>query len=90
MSCWSWHRNLTLAESPPSLRRTARPMLLIWTVYRVWGMRSCGESKEDSERGLKLSPKGSCTPIPATSDPLTSGSPYPTPSLMGPRRPPGV
>lgn len=40
MSCGVRERSLTLAESPPSLRRTARPMLLIWMVYRVWGMRS--------------------------------------------------
>lgn len=45
MSCWDWGRSLTLADSPPSLRRRARPMLLIWMVYRVWGMRSLGGSR---------------------------------------------
>lgn len=64
-------------------------MLLIWMVYRVWGMRSCGREQGQGER-TTVSPKGpQHQPSPcAASDPLALGSPHPKPCLVGPQLPP--
>lgn len=63
-------------------------MLLIWTVYRVWGMRSCGESEEDEERGLKWPPKELSSPLLQYQIHSLWEVPLPSPLLWPPDAPP--
>lgn len=63
-------------------------MLLIWTVYRVWGMRSCGESEEDEERGLKWPPKELSSPLLQYQIHWLWEVPVPSPLLWPPDAPP--
>lgn len=51
-------------------------MLLIWTVYRVWGMRSWA-GKQGGQDRAEDAPRGSQHPHFCNIRPLTLESPYP-------------